>query len=119
MRLTGLGVSPGIGIGRALVITRNAREVRFRVPERRIPRELERLDKARAESREQLQHIRARIAETAGADHAYLFEAQLLMLDDSMLVDRAAAVVRSERLNAESALQRALDEVSALFDQAD
>ena len=119
MRLTGLGVSPGIGIGRALVITRNARDVRFRVPENRIPRELERLDKARAESREQLQHIRTRIAETAGADHAYLFEAQLLMLDDSMLVDRAAAVVRSERLNAESALQRALDEVSALFDQAD
>ena len=41
------------------------------------------------------------------------------MLDDPMLVDRAAAIVREERLNAESALQRALDEVSALFDRMD
>ena len=41
------------------------------------------------------------------------------MLDDPMLVDRAAAIVRDERLNAESALQRALDEVSALFDKVD
>ena len=41
------------------------------------------------------------------------------MLDDPMLVDRAASIIRDERLNAESALQRALDEVSALFDQMD
>ena len=41
------------------------------------------------------------------------------MLDDPMLVDRAAEIIRAERLNAESALQRALDEISALFDQVD
>src|SRR5262249_61146024 len=52
-------------------------------------------------------------------EHAYLFDAQLLMLDDPMLVDRAAGIIRDERLNAESALQRALDEVSALFDRMD
>ena len=41
------------------------------------------------------------------------------MLDDPMLVERAADIIRDERLNAESALQRALDEISALFDQVD
>jgi phosphotransferase system enzyme I (PtsI) len=119
MRLNGLGVSPGIGIGRALVITRGARDLRFRVPERRIPLELERLDTARARSREQLDHIKKRIAAAAGEHHAYLFDAQLLMLDDPMLVDRAATIIREERLNAESALHRALEEVSALFDRGD
>jgi phosphotransferase system enzyme I (PtsI) len=119
MRLNGLGVSPGIGIGRALVVTRGSRNLRFRVPERRIGHELERLDAARDRAREQIEHIKTRIASAAGADHAYLFDAQLLMLDDPMLVERAAAIIREQRLNAESALQRALDEVSALFDQAD
>jgi phosphotransferase system enzyme I (PtsI) len=119
MKLTGLGVSPGIGIGRALVVTRGVRNLRFRIPERRIPAELERLDAARGRSRGQIQHIKERIAAAAGDEHAYLFDAQLLMLDDPMLVDRAAAIIRAERLNAESALQRALDEVSALFDRMD
>jgi phosphotransferase system enzyme I (PtsI) len=119
MRLNGLGVSPGIGIGRALVVTRGTKNLQFRVPERRIGDELERLDTARTRSREQLQHLKDRIAAAAGAEHAYLFDAQLLMLDDPMLVDRAASIVRDERLNAESALHRALDEIASLFDQAD
>ena len=119
MHLKGLGVSPGIGIGRALVLKRSTRELRFRVPPSLVERELDRLDAARARSREQLDHIKARIAGSAGADHAYLFDAQLLMLDDPMLIDRAKAIVRDERLNAESAIQRALEQLSSLFDQAD
>jgi phosphotransferase system enzyme I (PtsI) len=119
MRLTGQGVSPGIGIGRAIVVTRGTVNLRFRIPERRIDAELERLDAARAQARVQIGQIKERIAAAVGADHAYLFDAQLLLLDDPMLVARAAAIVRAERLNVESALQRALDEVSALFDRVD
>jgi phosphotransferase system enzyme I (PtsI) len=118
MRLNGLGVSPGIGIGKALVLKRGTRELRFRVPAWLVDRELERLDAARARSREQIQQIKERIATTAGAQHAYLFDAQLLMLDDDMLVGRAEETIRAERLNAESALQRALEQISAVFDQA-
>jgi phosphoenolpyruvate-protein phosphotransferase (PTS system enzyme I) len=119
MRMTGLGVSPGIGIGKALVIKRGTRDLRFRVPAWLVDRELERLDSARAKSRQQVEQIKQRIAASAGAEHAYLFDAQLLMLDDSMLVDRAAETIRSERLNAESALQRALEHISVIFDQAE
>jgi phosphotransferase system enzyme I (PtsI) len=119
MRLSGLGVSPGIGIGKALVLKRGARDLRFRIPAERVARELERLAEARRRSREQLQQIRRRIATSAGAEHAYLFDAQLLMLDDAMLIERAADIIRTEHLNAGSALERALAEISALFDQAE
>ena len=119
MRLNGLGVSPGIGVGKALVLNRGSRDVRFLVPEALVPRELRRLDEARARSREQIEHIKRRIIGGSGGDHAYLFDAQLLMLDDTMLVDRAREIVRAERLNAESALQRVLEQITALFDQAD
>jgi phosphoenolpyruvate-protein phosphotransferase (PTS system enzyme I) len=119
MRLTGLGVSPGIGIGKALVLGRGARDFRFRIPAARVDRELEALSDARQRSREQLQQIRERIATSIGAEHAYLFDAQLLMLDDAMLIDRAAEIIRTEQLNAGSALERAFAEISALFDQAE
>jgi phosphotransferase system enzyme I (PtsI) len=119
MRVTGLGVSPGIGIGKALVLKRGARDLRFRITPGRVPRELERLAEARRRSREQLQQIRGRIAASAGAEHAYLFDAQLLMLDDAMLIERAADIIRTEHLNAGSALERALAEISTLFDQAE
>ena len=118
MRMTGLGVSPGIGIGKALVLKRGTRDLRFRVPPALVGRELERLDAARTKSRQQIEQIKQRIAASAGAEHAYLFDAQLLMLDDAMLVEKAAETIRTERLNAESALQRALDHISSIFDQA-
>ena len=70
MRLTGLGVSPGIGIGKALVIKRGTRDLRFRVPAALVGRELERLEAARERSREQIQQIKERIAATVGIEHA-------------------------------------------------
>lgn len=118
MQLKGLGVSPGIGVGRALVLRRATGGLRFRVPRARVAREIERLDQARDRSRQQIEQIKARIADSAGADHAYLFDAQLLMLDDAMLVEQATAGIREERLDAESALQRAFERLAALFDQA-
>ncbi len=119
MRLIGLGVSAGIGIGKALVLKRGTRDLQFRVPAAQVARELERLREARERSRAQLQQIRCRIAESVGAQHAYLFDAQLLMLDDAMLIDRAAEIIRTERLNAASALERALGEISTLFDRGE
>ena len=119
MQLSGLGVSPGIGIGRALVVTRGTRRLRFRIPVHRIAAELERLHLARDRAREQIARIKQRITDAAGTEHAYMFEAQRLMLDDPMLVDRAAEIVRLEQLNAESALERAHDEIAALFDRVD
>ena len=119
MRLNGLGVSPGIGIGRAVVLRRGGGQVGFGVLASRVPAEIERLHAARNLARGQLTHIKARLAGGAGAEHAYLFDAQLLMLDDRMLVDRAAEIIARERVNAESALQQTLKEISSLFDGGD
>jgi phosphotransferase system enzyme I (PtsI) len=119
MRLKGLGVSPGLGIGTAVILRRASGNFGFRVPSRRVPREVERLQAAREAAREQITQIKERIASSAGAEHAYLFDAQLLMLDDRMLIDRAIEIIRSSRVNAESALQKTLDEISALFNSAD
>ncbi|HJR58105.1 MAG TPA: phosphoenolpyruvate-utilizing N-terminal domain-containing protein, partial [Vicinamibacterales bacterium] len=119
MRLNGLGVSPGVGVGTAVVLHHLTGDLGFGVSARRVPREIERLQAARAAAREQIGHIKERIASGAGADHAYLFDAQLLMLDDRMLVDRAVEIIQGQHVNAETALHRTLAEISALFDKGD
>src|SRR4029453_18684143 len=63
--------------------------------------------------------IKDRLATGPGSELAALFDAQLLMLDDPLLISRAIALVREERTNADWALQRAFDEVAGLFADVD
>ena len=118
-RLNGIGVSPGVAVGPALVAIQRTQVLRFPVGPDGVARELSALERARQRSRAQLEQIRRRIATARGADLAAIFDAQLLMLDDPILVGRAAAVVRNERVNAEWAVQRALDEAAVVFDDVD
>ena len=118
-RLTGLGGSPGIAIGRAILLRLGTRDVRFRLTPDAVPSELERLRLAMARTREQLQSITARVVQAAGQERGYLFEAQLLMLDDPMLGGRAVELVQTERLNAEWAMYRACDELGSILGEAD
>jgi phosphotransferase system enzyme I (PtsI) len=114
-RLTGIPVSPGIVVGRAVVLTGHADVVRFPIPADRVTHELEQLEQARARSRGQLQDIRDRLAGGPGHDLAPLFDAQLLILDDSMFMGRARDIVRHDRVNAAWAVHRAYEELCSVF----
>jgi phosphoenolpyruvate-protein phosphotransferase (PTS system enzyme I) len=114
-RLKGIGVSAGIAVGPALVAIQRTQVIRFPIGPDRVARELSALERARLRSHEQLEQIRGRIAEMKGSDLAAIFDAQLLMLEDPMLVGRAATIVMEERVNAEWAVQRAVDELATIF----
>ena len=89
-RLSGIGVSPGVGAGRAVLLIQRAQVLRFSISSLRIRAEIARLEDARRRSAEQLHRIQARLP---GGDLGALFEAQRLMLDDPMLLPRAASIV--------------------------
>jgi phosphoenolpyruvate-protein phosphotransferase (PTS system enzyme I) len=114
-RLTGIGVSPGIGVGRAVVLTQRAEVMRFPIPPDRVDREIAALRHAQAVSRDQLHDISRRIGEETGGELAALFDAQLLILDDPMLVGRAEELIRGERVNAAWAIHRAYEELCRVF----
>jgi phosphoenolpyruvate-protein phosphotransferase (PTS system enzyme I) len=118
-RLKGIGVSSGVASGPALVAIQRTQVIRFPIAPDRVARELSALERARGRSHEQLQQIRRRIAELKGSDLAAIFDAQLLMLDDPVLVGRAADLIATERVNAEWAVQRAFDEISAVFNDVE
>jgi phosphotransferase system enzyme I (PtsI) len=117
LRLTGIGVSPGVVSGRAVILIQRAQVLRYKVPPARVDEELGRLAESRARSRQQLVAIAARLADRRGRELASLFDAQLLMLDDPMLVPRAETIVRTDNVNAEWAIQQVFHEFSQVFDE--
>ncbi len=111
-RLSGIGVSPGVGLGRAVVLIQRAQVIRFSIPASRVAAELARLQDARRRSAGQLDRIQKRLP---GRDLGALFEAQRLMVDDPMLLPRAATIISEQHVNAEWALLQVFDAVGAIF----
>lgn len=116
-RLKGIGVSKGVVSGRAVVLIQRAQVLRYRIGEARVAHEIERLERSRLRSRQQLHDIRARLERRRGPELAALFDAQLLMLDDPLLVPRAETLVREHLVNAEWAIQQVFEEFRAVFDE--
>jgi phosphotransferase system enzyme I (PtsI) len=115
LRLVGRGVAAGTAIGRAVVAVRDAGQVRYRLSASGVDRERQRLKAARAETRRQLEEISSRVSRTVGQAQAAIFAAQLLMLDDPMFTARVDALIRTERINADWALDKALGELRDVF----
>src|SRR5262245_18271553 len=107
-KYNGRGVAPGVALGRAVVAARDARDVRYRLAASGVDRERQRLRAARDRTRRQLEESSARVSRTGGPAQASIFAAQVMMLDDPLLVSRADALIRTERINADWALQRAI-----------
>jgi phosphotransferase system enzyme I (PtsI) len=115
-RLKGIAVTQGVAAGRAVLLVHRGRAIRFPIEPERIEEEVARLQASCARSRAQLESIKQRIGRGPGAELVPLFDAQLLILEDPMLIGRAAELIRAERVNAEWAIQRAFDEIAQVFD---
>lgn len=113
MRLQGRGVSSGVAVGGAVVVVREATQIRYRLAASGVERERQRLRMARDRTRRDLEDISERLARTLGPAQASIFAAQVLMLDDPLLLRRADELIRTDRINAEWAIERVVDDLQA------
>jgi phosphotransferase system enzyme I (PtsI) len=114
-RLTGLAVSPGLAWGKAALLLQSRFALRYGVLAAHVDREVTRLDEAREATARQLRDIQAKVARSSGRDLSGLFDAQILMLDDQLLVPEARRLIAADHVNAEWALDRAFDQLCTLF----
>jgi phosphotransferase system enzyme I (PtsI) len=115
-RWLGRGVSEGIVVGRVLRIFNGTRQVyRATLDENDVERETHRLRAAIRLARLQLLAIKARAEKELGVEHAYIFDAHLLMLEDRKLLDDVENFIREERVNAEWAVKVAADRLLAVY----
>ena len=120
MELKGIGVCPGIAVGEALSMEREAIPVfRLLLPPEEVEQEVRRLTRAVEASRLQLEGIKERLAREKQAPHAYIFDAQLLMLEDPLLMDKSVTAIREEHVNAEWALRSVAERLRKLFQEFD
>lgn len=117
MRWRGVAVSEGVAAGRALRIHTGGRGNIYRATLEAgdLKREVRRFQAAVRLSRRQLLAIKRRAEVALGAEHAYIFDAQLLMLEDRKLLDEVEDYIRQERANAEWAVKVASDKLLAVY----
>ncbi len=116
----GIGVSPGIAVGKAMVIeVRRPRAKREIVDPARVPQEVTRLKQALEVSRRQILDIQERIAKEVGPQYARIFDAHLLILEDRWLVEEASATIQRQCMNAEYAVQEVLEPVRQAFSRVE
>ncbi len=112
----GIGVSPGIAIGKALAIeVRRPRAKRETIETAQLPQEVARLRQALEASRSQILELQQKIAGELGEQYGRIFEAHLLILEDRLLVQETVTRIERDRVNAEFAVQEVLEPVRQAF----
>lgn len=114
--LQGIGVSAGIAIGQAKIADRaRVAVVETAVKRHEIPLELDRLKKAMALAKTELEGVKEAVAAKRGDEHLHHIDTHLLLLDDAMLVEETSALIEKEGINAEGALKRTLHRLKEFF----
>lgn len=114
----GIGVSPGIVIGKAFLLDRwKMRVERHAIPKKQIPKEIERFQTAVKISREQLAKVKARLLqEVKDKTYSSIIDVQVMILQDDALIKATADLIQEEQVNAEWALDQILKRFTSIFD---
>jgi phosphotransferase system enzyme I (PtsI) len=115
--LHGLGVSGGIAIGRAMLMSHATLEVsHLTIAPRMVDKEIARFDAAVKAVKGELGTMRE-TTEHAPAELAAFIDIHTMFLEDPELVDKPREIIRERRCNAEWALVQQMEYLVAQFEQ--
>ncbi len=116
--LQGTGVSGGIAIGRAHLISHAHLDVsHYTVPQKMIPAEIARFEAAVAATKEELEELRDSIPPDSPAEFGAFLDLHLMILADSTLSVAPQKIIESQHCNAEWALKQQMTGLLAQFDK--
>ncbi len=118
--IKGIGVTPGIVIGKAYLLDRRKIEAPARVlPEFQVPQEVSRFLDAVEESKKQLRMAKDKLLHEDAAGPSYILDTHLLLLEDKKLIENTVQTIKQSWINSEWALKINLDRVRKVFDSID
>ena len=121
MRLTGIGASEGVAIGKVLIF--HQEELEF--PKEKFlssetaESEIVKLEEAMKKSKTQLISIREKVRAKLGDDKADIFDGHILLLEDEDLMDEITAKIKEDGLKAPYALKEGIDGYCEMLSQLD
>ncbi|MDY6970889.1 MAG: phosphoenolpyruvate-utilizing N-terminal domain-containing protein [Thermodesulfobacteriota bacterium] len=119
-RLRGIGVSPGIIIGKARLIDRSRVKILYQylIDDDRTGQEVDRFKDALRAAEEKLVTLKDRMTDQVKAQ-SFILDSHLMILKDSMLGDSTIQRILNEKINAEWALKKSLEDIRQVFEQID
>ena len=116
IRLHGISASPGISIGKAYLVDKEGVDVveKYLIREKRLKNEINRFKAAVKKSKDELNAIIDDTPEEL-RQHASILEAQKVLLKDKMFYGKTIEIIKSERVNAEWALKKAVSSIKSMF----
>lgn len=113
----GIGVSSGIAIGRAHLVSNALLEVvHYQLPKHLIDDEIARFNTAILTVRNDLEAIRESLSKSAPAEIGAFINTHLMMLADKSLSELPKEIIRKEQCNAEWAIKQQMDAIVEQFD---
>lgn len=118
-QLKGIGVSPGIAIGKVFVLHSGES---FNLPKRsvgpeNISNEIARFEDALTRTRTEILSIRRKLSDQIGRESSDIFTAHLLILEDRTLIEDVIEVIKNEKVGAEYAFSTVIQRYFQAFSQ--
>jgi len=118
--LKGIPAAPGIVIGQAYLVDSEEIAVsKKRVRDNQLNAEITRFKDALIQTKEQIVKIRDKISQEMSSEHAAIFSAHLLVLEDTMLIEEVILRLKREKLNVEYIFLDVLKKYVAAFSRMD
>jgi len=116
----GIGVSPGITIGKVYHLDRKRIDIpEYQISTTQVEKEIERFEKAIILSQSQLEKTQSQLTKDLGEDHIYIIDTHILILKDELLVENTKDNIRNFKMNAEWAFKRSLEHFFSVFENFD
>ncbi len=110
----GIPVSAGVCRGKIVLLSRARPSIAPRqLTDADLPEEINRLERALAQTRQQILEIQRKVVEAMGAQEGSIFDAHLLALEDRTLMDEVIRVIQEKRVNAEHAFHTIAERYAA------
>jgi phosphotransferase system enzyme I (PtsI) len=113
----GIGVSGGIAIGPARLLSHTSMEVaHYAVGPEQVDSEIERFDSAVSAVRKEFEQLRENVPDNAPTELEAFLQLHLMILNDETLSEAPRALIRQQGCNAEWALKQQMDLLLRQFD---
>ncbi|MDP8233591.1 MAG: phosphoenolpyruvate--protein phosphotransferase [Candidatus Saelkia tenebricola] len=100
--IKGVSASPGIAIGKAYVISEDILKVEKRIiKDAELSEEIKNLETALLKTKREIVDIQSKMAKEMGSNYANIFDVQLMLLEDRVLLEEIIERLRKELLGVE------------------
>ncbi|MBM3253744.1 MAG: phosphoenolpyruvate--protein phosphotransferase [Candidatus Omnitrophica bacterium] len=118
--LKGIAAAPGISIAKAFLLDSEEFVIQQRhIPEPELAEEIARFEEALIKTRSEILNIQKKITEEMEVEHAEIFNAHLLVLEDRMLIEEVIEHLKKEKVSVEYIFMEVLKKYMDIFSKID